>query len=555
MRRTARKQTVLILLATLGVCGYVLVWALGTQPTIGDGARHYIRVMQYAEAGNRLTFDPDHPPGKVGYIPYWDGDLWHRGLARIWRLTGEPSLGVAQLYHVSFLAALGLFTYLAGRALFGHGAGLWAWALVLTVPMNLLLSIEFYQEVPMLALAAAAFWFLARGWWAPLGLAMAGMYLTKTASAVVLIPPLLVGLWLQVPGGWGRRLARVALCAGVLLVAIAPDMHWHIRHFSQPTVLRGVSTPAGGILPVSVQIQAERLGPPHQVSDVRSIADPEIFITYFGASGLVALAIGVGLGGYGLAQAFRRLLGRGRASGAEAADRPAGMPWRAVLLCGIPLLFYLTAFLVLLPGAYNVRYLEPVTLPAALLTGGLLGRRKPLPEKSRRWTPTGVGVMLLVAAMGGQLLAAPPVVRARRLLEPAVRAGFEWIRGNVPRHERIFYIEESLTAVTGRPIIWSTISPRLLFNADEKTQTLLFLAAEVRYIAIPPDRRIPTSSPREIPLGYPDAWVASLDQRPWLTKRYDRDGFLVYSIDDDKMPDAWRREAGVTTDASDGKIP
>ena len=54
---------------------------------------------------------------------------------------------------------------------------------------------------------------------------------------------------------------------------------------------------------------------------------------------------------------------------------------------------------------------------------------------------------------------------------------------------------------------------------------------------------MPTSDPREIPAAYPEDWIATLDGRSYLTKVYDRNGFLLYSVDVDRMPEEWKRLA------------
>ena len=105
------------------------------------------------------------------------------GLALVWRVVGSPSLLVAQLYHAAFFYALAVLTYLVGRKLYGRRGGLWAWVIIISIPMNLLFGMVFYLEVPLLAFTAAALYALLRRRAVVMGLALAGMFLTKTPSA------------------------------------------------------------------------------------------------------------------------------------------------------------------------------------------------------------------------------------------------------------------------------------------------------------------------------------------------------------------------------------
>ncbi|NIA21013.1 MAG: hypothetical protein GWP05_03360, partial [Anaerolineaceae bacterium] len=187
--RRARRQLLWVLLATLVVVAYMFVWTIGTQPIIGDEARHFRRAVNYFEAPwphFRVTHDPAYPADERGTVLYWDAGLWHMILALIWKVLGRASMAVAQIYQSLYLVVLALATYLAARRLYGHRGGVWAWALIISMPMNVLFGMTFYMEIPVMAFTALAVYLLICRRPVLLGIAMAGMFLTKSTSSAVL---------------------------------------------------------------------------------------------------------------------------------------------------------------------------------------------------------------------------------------------------------------------------------------------------------------------------------------------------------------------------------
>jgi len=531
----ARRELALLLIASAVAAVWLYAWSAGTQPILGDESAHLRRAISYYEAGRRLAYDPLYPPDRVGYIGYWDPCLWHLTLAQLWRLTGGPGVASAQAYHTSFPFLLGVFTYLAARQLYGPRGAAWAWALVLSVPTTVLGGMAFYMEVPMLACAAMAFYFLLRRWAVPFGAALGLACLMKLGSATALVAPLFAVAVVYLGDRWRERLVRLAMAALVVALLMGPELVWQTEHFGRP-LLRG--NPRFVPFPKAVGDRMGNVLTPTPAWETHGILEPLAAGQLLGATGLVLLpwAVGLALARFPAAvwAAARRLFGKGP-------EPPPQL--QAALLFGLPILAFLAAFFIFLRHAYNVRYLYPMVLPAALLVAGPLASVRLPWRRPRGFSWKRVGAAALALAAAGQFLVVPWGVRQKRSLEPAVADAFDWIARNTPPETRIFYIEESLYSVTGRPIIWGALSPRTLFNVDAETQALLLLSADVRYIAVHPTRRMPTSDPREIPAAYPEDWIATLDGRSYLTKVYDSDGFLLYSVDEDRMPEEWKRLA------------
>jgi len=545
-----RRRLLAVSLATLLVCGYAGAWTCGTEPILGDESRHVRHAVNCFEAPwaeMRVTHDPAYPPEGSAAVLYWGAALWHLGLALVWKALAAPALWAAQVYHAAFLFALGIFTYLCGRELYGHGGGLWAWVLVLTVPMNLLFAMTFYLEVPVLAFAAAAFYFLLRRRAVLMGLALAGMFLIKQTTAAVLIPPILLAALLVMGNTWKRRLGRVGLAIAVMLVAVAPDLIWQAVHFSQPIKFRHYpSLPPSS--PDWLSQACNRMPVPEQTAVPLSIFNPVHDLQMFGVTGAITLVWAVGVTTVGAVWAVGRLARRRPLPGAGGeAAAPRATVFRGVVVCGLPLLFYLAAYAVMLRKAYDVRYLEPVTLPAGLLLAGALAAIHPFSRTDRWRRPARIGATALVSLCAIQLAAAPVVVHARRQLPDETVAAYRWIRRHTEPDARFLYLEENLTTLTGRPIFWSAVFPRLFFTSEEPVQARILRVVGIDYIAVHPTRRGPPAVSSRPVQAYPRDWIATLDRRPYLEAVYppDYDGdaeeeFVIYRVHPERMPRAWR---------------
>ncbi len=536
-----------VVLAAALLCTWLGAWSWGTAPTVGDEARHFRRAVNYYEAplaAMRVARDPAYPAEGPGRIWYHDPALWHLGLALLWKGVGQPSQLVAQAYHLGFFFLLVVFTYFVGRDLAGRRSGVWAAALVATVPLNLLLATVFYLEVPMLAFLAMGLFALLRRRPVLMGAALAGAVLTKHTTATVLVVALAPAVVLYLGETWPRRLARAALAAAAFALVLLPDLLWRQDQFGAPFIFRDQQPT---MYPLKVAQGLTELPPPVRSAVALSVLNPVVVGRMLGATGLAALA-GVILVGPGalaamLLRAAKARRSQGWAAGARAlADDHARPFWTAA----VPGLFYVLVFLLMLRGAHDIRYLQPATLFGALLAGPVLARVR-RPEGGLRGVRVWhVAVAALVGVAACQVLLAPVVVRQRRVLDPEVAAGYDWIRRHTAPDARFLYLEESLTALTGRPIFWAAALPRFLFGADEADQVLVWASAGLDYIAIHPTRRTDTYSPDAEPMAFPRAWIASLEGRPYL-ERVRPEGdlettngvFLVYRIHYDRAPREW----------------
>jgi len=549
-----KRQVAFVALATAVLCAYLVAWTLDSEPTIGDEARHFRRAVNYFEAplpDFRVDHDPAYPFEGPGAIPYYDACLWHEGLALLWKLLGRASLPAAQIYHAAFLFMLAMFLYLAGRTLYGHRGGLWAWGLFLTLPMNILFGMIFYQEIPLLAFTAMAIVCILHGRPVWLGIATAAMFLTKSAVAVAILPTLLVAAILLVGDSWGRRLLRLAVALAVASLVLLPDVLWHLAHFGRPFML----TYSGS--PLSFIMMVYDLPSPKMSAVPLSILNPLAVLSMLGVSGLVVAVLGSAMALRDTGRAFLAVAADGRKRGLLAALRrlPDSVPASA-LVGALPFLGFVFVYVYRLRRAYDVRYLDAATLMACLLAAGFLaqlslrkakdaGRPCSVILQGRPWL-VRAALGILVLGMAGQFLAVPFFVRQLRQLPPETEAGYEWVRKNTAPAAPFLYNQESLIAFTGRPVLWAAIVPRYFFGAPEREQARILRYFQIQYVAIDSTRRLDNWTPDIEPIGFPVSWLRAVPGRAYLERVYpspEGDAldsiFIVYRVNYDRIPPEW----------------
>ena len=542
----ARREMLFVLGATAVLCAYMVLMTIGTLPVLGDGSYHFRRATVYYETGfpwHRATHDPAYTAEGYPTPRYFNAGLWHMGLAVVWRVVGSPSLLVAQIYQAAFFYALAVLTYLVGRELYGRRGGLWAWVILISIPMNLLFGMVFYLEVPLLAFTAAALYALLHRRAIVMGLALAGMFLTKTPSALVLAPPILLAGLVLMGSTWRSRLLRTVPAIAVCLVAMAPDMAWRYQHFGQAIMIRDTATTR------NIQLRYPS-APVKKTAIPFHIASLRIDLEMFGVAGCVATAGALGLAALGLARALRRIFLGWRSSGLRGTlASMSDLCGAEFMVAELPLLVYLTAFLVMLRGSYDARYAQPIVLFASLLAGGILVHAHPFTWHGRlRWLGRLVAAGI-VLSMVVQVIAVPLHIHAQRRLSPETAAAFAWIRENTPPRAKFLYLEANLNTLTGRPFVWAAARPHYLFEVPEPEQMRLLYYLGVEYIAIHPTRQCDAVEPGTEPIAYPRPWVRSLETRPYLERVYPpgrpetlEGQFLIYHIDPTKVPTEWTRD-------------
>jgi hypothetical protein len=266
----------------------------------------------------------------------------------------------------------------------------------------------------------------------------------------------------------------------------------------------------------------------------------------FGVSGLVAVILGSVTAVVVTVRSLLAVVADGRRSGLLAALRrlPDSI-FPSALVGALPLFLYVLVYIVMLPRAYDVRYLHPAMLMACLLAAGPLGRLS-LRKNTDRSPLLRGAAWLLVLAMAGQLLTVPPAVRGLRRLPTQIEAGYEWVRQNTAPDAPFLYNQESLVALTGRPVLWAAAIPRYFFSTTEREQARILCYFQIQYVAIDSTRRLDNWTPDIEPIGFPVSWLRTVPGRAYLERVYPSpegdalEGvFIVYRVRHDRIPPEW----------------
>jgi hypothetical protein len=185
-----------ILLASLSV---FLVGMAAPQAMVGDEVTHYYMLVKQAQDISKPNFYADIPmaTGRIETRRYPHSFVWHYMGALVYLITGRSFAGV-QLYQAFFLFQLLTVAYLLARSRGGiesRSALLYVLTLA-SLPLCLIFSATFYQDVPMTAQAMTAFYLLNRRHWLPASIFMA-LAIGFKVTAVLFFPAffILVLFW------------------------------------------------------------------------------------------------------------------------------------------------------------------------------------------------------------------------------------------------------------------------------------------------------------------------------------------------------------------------
>ncbi len=207
-----------------------IVGTLSLPPMIGDEVTHFYMLDHQVEQLPRANFEahiPDpwkaHPPEwkevEVRYYPH--AMLWHYALSIPYWLFGR-SAWVVQCLHGLFLLQLltGVLRLLSGDR--DDAATRWLGvAAIASLPMTVLFSVAFYQDVPATAQVVWAFYYLSRRRWIP-GAIFLALAASLKENMLLFVPAYGIGIvgmfWRRWPqlirGGLGTALIMGAAWSG-----------------------------------------------------------------------------------------------------------------------------------------------------------------------------------------------------------------------------------------------------------------------------------------------------------------------------------------------------
>lgn len=214
----------------------VLITGISTpRAMIGDEVTHYYMLVDQSKDLSQPNFHARIPTGwgsdEVRRYPH--SCLWHYLGAMVYRVTGG-SFQAVQVYHALFW----LQFLWVGLLLARHGRGKTSYAPVLyllvlaSLPVSLIFSVAFYQDIPMIAQVLTSFYLLRkRRWlWASFFMALAvGMKI----SALLFLPAffILMGLWEGRAASWRSAVAALAI-SGIVLGSATWGMGWSLKKYA-----------------------------------------------------------------------------------------------------------------------------------------------------------------------------------------------------------------------------------------------------------------------------------------------------------------------------------
>lgn len=221
-RRPARGASLgapLIILAA--VVSVFLIGMSAPQVMVGDEVTHYYMLATQAKMLPAPNFRAEIPTGwgetELRTYPHSFG--WHYLGAMLFRLSGS-SFASVQLYQALYLAQFLGIAYLLARSRGGveTRAALPYLLILASIPMTLIFSVTFYQDVPMAAQVLTAFYLLRKDRWLPAACFMA-FALGIKVNAMLFFPAFFgcLCVWTFRHGGLAKTVA--ICCCSLLLIS------------------------------------------------------------------------------------------------------------------------------------------------------------------------------------------------------------------------------------------------------------------------------------------------------------------------------------------------
>jgi len=219
IRGTHLGAPIVIIIAVLAVLGTGLS---APQVMVGDEVTHYYMLTHQSEDLAKPNFYAEIPmaSGETETRRYPHSFLWHYIGGVLYHFTGG-SFAAIQIYQVLFFLQLLAAAYLLARDRQGvESRSALAFILVLaSLPLCLIFSVTFYQDVPMTAQVVTAFFLLRRGRWLLASLFIC-LAIGLKVTAVLFFPAFffMVLFWQARKSGWQKGIGA-CLCSILIVMS------------------------------------------------------------------------------------------------------------------------------------------------------------------------------------------------------------------------------------------------------------------------------------------------------------------------------------------------
>jgi hypothetical protein len=196
------KQILPVKILTFAVPALILAGILyigfsSSCPMIGDETAHYYQLVNQSGKLPNISFGwsliTDYGKERSGIGPHVIG--WHYVGAIFYKLA--PYFMTVQFYHLFFFCLLLVFSFLTVRHLFNTPeATCNVMVLISTLPVVILFSTAFYQDLPVTALIVTAFYLLFKRLYLP-GILLAAIAFFFKENSVLMLPGVCLVIFLQ----------------------------------------------------------------------------------------------------------------------------------------------------------------------------------------------------------------------------------------------------------------------------------------------------------------------------------------------------------------------
>ena len=525
-RGTHVAVSLIILLAFMSV---LVVGLVTPQAMVGDEVTHFFMLTKQSSFLSQPNFYAEIPTGwditEIRRYPHTF--LWHYFGAVAYRLTGGAFWAV-QLYQSIFLAQFLLVAYLFAKSRRGiETRSAIIYILVLaSLPVCLIFSVTFYQDVPMTAQVLTAFYLLRKRRWLAGSLFMC-LAIGFKETAMLFLPAffVLMIIWEFKAAGWVRSVLALT-CSGLIVLGSMWGIGQAIKTYSgsgfyPEEKLEEVVQSAKNVFSVNTS-KTEKLAQPEESGssqglkpvtpyEVEIIANhpgdlrlPENYLVYGGLILWIIILTG------GVSMVCSKL---GMKCSLEPGDS-GGWLWFVGLSYMI-----MTAYL--LRTAPDARFFLP-GLPFVLL---------PITEKAVR-LPKPKLLIALVAALailqGGYVLSKTYKLRQ---VTPEIRDAIQYLDHNPPSPRLIFmYPEGNYRLFPVRHEWYLGYLLREFWKADNDDRIKMLNKFGIGAIVIK-KHLIAEVDPEIINLGvYPTYFVRDLENDPRFEKVFENNGVIIYRV-------------------------
>ncbi len=221
-RRLRGSQVAAPLIITVAVLAVLGVGLLAPEPMIGDEVTHFYMLKKQADDLSHPNFVARIPTGwgTVETRSYPHAFLWHYFGAMIFRFTGGVFAAV-QLYQTLFWVQFLFVAYLLAKSRGGiQTRAMIPYLLVLaSLPLSLIFSVTFYQDIPVSAQVLTAFYLLNHNRNAAATIFMC-LAIGIKITALLFLPAFFGLLIYRTAGRWPAWRSALAVCCSVLAVFV-----------------------------------------------------------------------------------------------------------------------------------------------------------------------------------------------------------------------------------------------------------------------------------------------------------------------------------------------